>query len=68
MDLYGSVQSKRSISFDGGCCDENFCNQHDPDVSNPNPITGDQLFQKISKIAFLVSKTLNQHFDLKKSI
>ncbi|XP_056018505.1 uncharacterized protein LOC125669920 isoform X2 [Ostrea edulis] len=39
MDLYGSVQSKRSISFDGGCCDENFCNQHDPDVSTPNPIT-----------------------------
>ncbi|XP_078319259.1 uncharacterized protein LOC111120750 isoform X2 [Crassostrea virginica] len=37
--LYGGIQSKRSISFDGGCCDHNYCNKHDPDVSTLSPIT-----------------------------
>lgn len=40
MNLYGSIQSRRSISFDGGCCDHNYCNKHDPDVSTVVPITG----------------------------
>ncbi|XP_061175637.1 uncharacterized protein LOC133184564 [Saccostrea echinata] len=39
MSLYGSVQSKRSISFDGGCCDHNYCNKHDPDVTTIYPMT-----------------------------
>lgn len=39
MNLYGSIQSRRSISFDGGCCDHNYCNKHDPDVSTVVPIT-----------------------------
>lgn len=42
--LYGGIQSKRSISFDGGCCDHNYCNKHDPDVSTLSPITGFVLF------------------------
>lgn len=38
MNLYGSIQSRRSISFDGGCCDHNYCNKHDPDISTVVPI------------------------------